>query len=145
MLMLINLAVTIISNALGLIVASLLLQRDTDAAGNLTGDGMSLPASGFLIALGIFTLAMFLVRPMFQKAALKHQNIFGGSSALLATLVALIATSLFGNLEIVGLVTWALATVIVWLMSIVGAVLIPWLLARRAVQKARAGGAPAGR
>lgn len=142
--MLVNLAVTVISNAIGLLVAALLLQRDTDANGLPTGDGMSLPASGFFIALAIFTVAMFLIQPAIQKAALKNANILGGSSALLATLGALIITSLLGdNLTIVGLVTWVLATVIVWLMSVLGAVFIPWLLARRAIARATAGGTPA--
>lgn len=128
--MLVNLVITVISNAVGLIVAAAVL------------DDMTLTASGFFIALAIFTLAMFVVRPMIQKAALKYANVLGGSSALIATLAALIITNLVSDsLSISGLGTWALATVIVWLMSIIGAVVIPWLLARRALAKARTNGA----
>jgi len=132
--MLINLGLTIAANALGLIVAALLL------------DDMRLGASGFIIAVLIFTGVLILVRPMLTKLALKHARALGGSSALLATLVALIVTNIFSSadtFEIRGAVTWVLATVIVWAATLLGGLLLPWLLLRKTKYAAKQSSNPA--
>ena len=118
--LLINLGLSILANAVGLIVAAVVL------------DDMALGASGFIIAVLIFTGVLVLVRPMITKLALKHANTLGGSSALLATVVGLIVTTIVSDsLSIRGALTWVLATVIVWAASLLGGLLLPWLILRK--------------
>lgn len=118
--MLINLGLSILANAVGLIVAAALL------------DDMALGASGFIIAVLVFTGVLILVRPMITKLAIKHASALGGSSALLATVVGLVVTAIVSDsLSIRGALTWVLATVIVWAASLVGGLFLPWLLLRK--------------
>lgn len=118
--MLINLGLSILANAVGLIVAAAVL------------DDMGLGASGFIIAVLIFTGVLILVRPMITKMAIKYATALGGSSALLATVVGLIVTTIVSDsLTITGLLTWVLATVIVWAASLLGGLLLPWLILRK--------------
>ena len=118
--MLINLGLSLLANAVGLIVAAAVL------------DDMALGASGFVIAVLIFTGVLVLVRPMITKLAIKHANALGGSSALLATVVALVVTTIVSDsLSIRGALTWVLATVLVWAASLIGGLLLPWLLLRK--------------
>jgi putative membrane protein len=109
--------VALLANAIGLIVAAALL------------DGMTLNASGFIVAVVIFTLVFALMQPF-----LVSQFRRGGSSsllggvALIATLVSLIVTALLTDgLSISGVGTWIAATVIVWLAAVLAAFILPFL------------------
>jgi hypothetical protein len=58
--------------------------------------------------------------------AMQHAEALQGGSALVTTFVALVITSLISDgLEISGAVTWILATVIVWLGSVLAGVILP--------------------
>lgn len=123
--MLINLGLTLAANAIGLIVAAALL------------DDMSLGVNGFIIAVLLFTGAMVLMQPLFTKLALKYMSSLRGSTTLVSTLVALIITAVVSDsLQISGFVTWVAATVIVWAACLLGGVLLPWLVVRRAAKRA---------
>jgi hypothetical protein len=130
--MLISIALTLAGNALGLIVASLVL------------DDFALEVDGFFIALGIFTLSVVILRPLIVKMSMKHATALGGSSALISTLVALIITDLVSDgLSISGFVTWLLATVIVWFMAMIAAFVLPAIFLRNRAQGAQGGTPPA--
>ena len=61
-----------------------------------------------------------------------------GGVALVATLVGLIVTSLVSDgLSIQGGVTWIAATVIVWIVSLLGVLVLPLLFLKKKVQEAR--------
>jgi uncharacterized membrane protein YvlD (DUF360 family) len=114
----VRLLVMLVANAVGLIVANLVL------------DGMDLDASGFILAVVIFTVAMALLTP-FLTSTLHRQGsssaVMGGV-ALIATLASLIVTDLISDgLSIEGVGTWLAATVIVWAASILAAFILPFL------------------
>ena len=117
-------AVNLIANAIGLWVASLLL------------DDMGLTASGFVVAVLIFTGVELLVTPMIRQMALKQSSALLGSTALVATLVSLIvATIITDGLDISGIGTWVLATVIVWAVSLVGVIVVPMFLFKQVLSE----------
>lgn len=121
-------AIALLANAVGLIVAAALL------------DGMTLNASGFVVAVVIFTVVFALMQPF-----LVSQFRRGGSSsllggvALIATLVSLIVTTLVTDgLSISGIGTWIAATVIVWLAAVLAAFILPFLGLRKYLEERRA-------
>jgi putative membrane protein len=106
--------VQLIANGVGLVVAAAVL------------DDMNLEADGFLIAVGVFTLVNVLALPLIQKQAITQSSALMGSTALVATLIALIVTVLVSDgLTIDGLTTWILATVIVWGASLLAVFILP--------------------
>jgi hypothetical protein len=120
--MLISFGIRLLANAVGLIVANLVL------------DDMELNASGFIIAVLIFTVAQVILQPLIVKIALTHANALIGATALVTTLVGLIITDLVSDgLSITGFVTWCLATVIVWAAALVAGLILPLILVKKAV------------
>ena len=106
--------VRLIANAVALIVANVVL------------DDMELGASGFLTAVVIFTVAEVLLLPFFRQMALQKVNALAGSTALASSLAALIITTILSDsLQIDGLTTWVVATLIVWGASLVTTLLLP--------------------
>lgn len=117
--MLISAAIHLLANAIGLLVASLLL------------DDMEVSGAAFVIAVVIFTLVEVLVEPLFRQMAMKNVQALQGGVALVATFVGLLITSLISDgLEINGAVTWILATVIVWLAALLAALILPVFLVK---------------
>ena len=91
-------ALALIGNAIGLIVAAVILED------------LTLNGAAFFVDVGIFTLAYVILQPLAVKMAFQHSATLAGGSALLATLVALIVTDyLSDGLSITGVVTWLLA------------------------------------
>ena len=120
-------------DAVGMIVAAAIL------------DDMTLNGSAFVVAVAIFTLAYVVVQPLTVKLALRHSTTLAGGSALLATLIALIVTDLLSDgLSITGAVTWLLATLIVWIASLLAGVLLPMVLFKKALGRSTGGPARAG-
>jgi hypothetical protein len=116
----------LVANAIGLLVANALL------------DDMSVDSSAFVVALLIFTGVEVLVQPLITQIAVKNVNALVGSSAFIATLIGLIVTvAVSDGLHISGLVTWALATVIVWLAALLAGFGLRALFVKRAVGEAR--------
>lgn len=115
-------AISLIANAVALVVADLVLGR------------MSVSAGGFVLAVGLFTLTGVLIEPLLRQIALKNAPALLGSSSLVATLVSLIVTSLFGSsLVISGTRTWVLATVLVWVLSLALRLLLPLVIFKKAL------------
>ena len=114
--LLVRLLIAFVANAVGLIVAAAVL------------DGMSLDATGFLVALAVYTVVFALLQPfLFRALRLSPGPVLGGV-ALIATLVSLIVTDLFTDgLSTRGGGTWIAATVIVWLGSVLAAFILPFL------------------
>ena len=104
----------LIANAVALLVANYFL------------DDMELSASGFLTAVVIFTIAEVLFLPWFRQMAMTKARALAGSTALAAALAALLVTDFVSDgLEIDGLSTWVVATIIVWGASLVTTLLLP--------------------
>ena len=118
--------VNLISNAVALVVAATIL------------DDMSLSVSGFFLAVVIFAVAETVVEALVRQAAFRSAPALLGSSALIATLIGLIVTVIISDgLEISGAITWVLATIIVWLIDLLGRFLLPFIIFRHVLQERR--------
>lgn len=123
---LLTLVVSFAANALGLLVAATLLE------------GMSVSGTAFVIAVGIFTLVAAVVGPMIRQAAVKNAQALLGGTALVATFVGLLVTSLLSDgLRIEGVSTWVLATVIVWVAALLATLVLPLIFVKKAVEEQR--------
>lgn len=123
---LIRLLLQLVGNALGLIVAAAIL------------DDMSIDGAAFVVAVVIFTLLSVIVQPMIQKAALKNAGALQGSSALITTFVALVLTAWISDgLQIDGVATWILGTIIVWLITLLAGVILPVIFLKKEVVEQR--------
>jgi uncharacterized membrane protein YvlD (DUF360 family) len=114
--LLVRLAVTLLANAVGLIVAALVL------------DGMEIDVTSFIVALLIFTVVLAVLSPFTASQLRRHQSAAIGGFALIATLASLIITDLLSDgFSIDGVGTWLAAAVIVWGASLLAALLLPYL------------------
>ena len=123
---LIKIVLAIAGNAIGLVVANLLL------------DDMSLTASGFIVALLVFTVADIILQPLITKVAMKNAEALQGGTALVTTFLALLITVLVSDgLDINGGLTWVLATLIVWLVTMLAGVILPLIFLDKVVEERR--------
>lgn len=124
----VRIALAVVANAIALLIAAALL------------DGVRIDASGFVLAVIVFSLASLIVTPVVAWIVLKRMRALLGVIALVTTFAALLVTELLSDgFEIEGALDWVLATVIVWL-----ATMIYDLFSRRLTRMALAGlGRPA--
>ncbi|CAN5293337.1 phage holin family protein [soil metagenome] len=114
------------SSAVGLIVATLLL------------DDMTVTGKGFIITVVIFTAAQAILAPFIAVVAKKNAPAFLGGIGLISTLIALlIASWISGGIDISGAGTWILASLIVWLATALATLLLPLVVFRKAAQAHR--------
>jgi putative membrane protein len=114
--LLIRLLIALASDAVGLIVAAAVL------------DGMSLDATGFVVAVVVFAVVFAVAQPFLISVFRRSPAPVLGGVALIATLVSLIVTTLVTDgLSISGVGTWFAATVIVWFVSVLAAFVLPFL------------------
>lgn len=119
--------IAVIANTIGLIVAAVVLED------------MGLGIVGLSIAVLIFTGCAVLIEPLMRQIALKNAPAILGSSALLAVLISLIVTTIVSDsLTIRGLVTWVMATVIVWAVALAGRFLLPMVIFKKVFAEAKA-------
>lgn len=113
---LVRIGVALLANAVGLIVAALVL------------DKMKIDATSFVVAVVIFTVVLALLTPFMTSQLRKNQSAAIGGVALIATLASLIITDLISDgFSIDGVGTFLLAAVIVWAASLVAAFILPYL------------------
>ena len=106
----------LLANAVGLIVASLVLS------------GMDIDVTSFIFAVIIFTVVFALMLPFFASQLRRRGSSALGGVALIATLVSLIITDLISDgFSISGIGTWLAAAVIVWAASLLAAFILPFL------------------
>jgi uncharacterized membrane protein YvlD (DUF360 family) len=124
---LINIAISLVTAALGLLVNSWVLAD------------FHLDVSGFLIAVVVFTVAQAILAPFIFNVARQYASALLGGIGLVSTFVALLIASLFPDgIRIEGVVTWILATLIMWIITALGTWLLGlwWLRNRRAERTA---------
>jgi putative membrane protein len=110
---LIRIGLALAGNAIGLLVAALLL------------DKMDVSGAAFVIAVVIFTVLTAVLEPLIVKLTSSKAEVLEGASALITTLLALIITALISDgLDISGAGTWILATIIVWIVTIIAGVVL---------------------
>jgi putative membrane protein len=114
--LLVQTVIALASNAVGLIVAAAVL------------DEVSLDATGFVIAVVVFTVVFALLQPFLVMSLRQSRAAVLGGVALIATLASLIVTVLVTDgLSIDGLTGWILGTLIVWLASVLAGFILPYL------------------
>ena len=112
--------VELVASAIGLIVAAWLLQ------------GVTLNASGFLIAVAVFTVAKIILGPLVFKLSFKYARALTGGIALVTTFVGLLVTTwLTSGLTIVGAGSWVMATIVVWLFSVIAILVLPLVIFKK--------------
>lgn len=121
-----TIAITLIANAVGLFVASLLLP------------GFQIQPIGFVFSVLFFTVVEVLFEPFILKMAIQYLPALRGGIALVTTLLGLFLTTFFTDgLTIDGLGTWILAPLVIWLAVLLANVLLPLLLFKKVLQKAK--------
>ncbi len=118
--------VAVAANAVGLIVASLVL------------DGFDIDVTSFIVAVIIFTIVFAILTPFLAVQLRRLGNGAMGATALIATLVSLIITDLISDgFTISGVGTWIAAAVIVWLAALVAAFVLPFLGLKKYMEENR--------
>ena len=124
--LLIRAAIFVVTAALGLLVAMWLLPD------------VHLSASGFITAVLVFAVAQSVLSPFIFKMAHRYAPAVIGGIGLVSTFVALLIASLFpGGLTIDGAVTWVLATLVVWIVTALGAWLLPLIFLKKRVEDSK--------
>ena len=114
--LLVRTLVALAANAIGLIVASAVL------------DGFDINVASFVVAVVIFTVVFAVLTPFLAVQLRRLGNGAIGATALIATLVSLVVTDLLSDgFSISGVGTWIAAAVIVWLAALVAAFVLPFL------------------
>ena len=125
--LLVSFVIQLAANALGLLVADWVLE-DVKVSG-----------TAFLVAVVIFTVVYAIAQPFLTQLALSKATALRGATALVATLIGLIITSLVSDgLSISGGLTWIEATVIVWIVSLLGTLILPLIFVKKKVEGNRA-------
>jgi uncharacterized membrane protein YvlD (DUF360 family) len=116
----------LIGNAFGLLVAAAVL------------DDMEITGAAFVLAVVIFTIVEVVIQPLLIQLAAKSASALRGATALVATLVSLVVTSLVSDgLTITGASTWLWATLIVWFASMIAGIILPLIFLRNRVEERR--------
>ena len=124
--LIIGFIIQLAANALGLIVAAAVL------------DKMTIDGPAFVIAVIVFTVIYAIAQPFLTQLAMSKATALRGGVALIATLIGLIITSwISSGLSIEGGATWLEATVIVWLVSLLGVLILPLIFVKNKVEERR--------
>lgn len=117
---------TLLGNALGLIIASWVLE------------GFNLSVAGFLWSVLFFTIAQLILTPFVLSMSLRYLPALRGGIALVTTLVVLWLTTLFtSGVEIRDLTAWILAPLIIWLTTVLAGVVLPLFLFKKTLSNAK--------
>jgi hypothetical protein len=93
--------------------------------------GVSVSASGFIVAVVLFSAAQATLSLLIVKLPRAYASLLLGGAGLVLTLVALnLAAAFTHGLTIRGATSWLAATVVVWLVTTVGAISLPEVLIR---------------
>ena len=107
----------VLANAVGLLVAALLLP------------GFTVNFIGFVTSVVFFTTVELLFEPFIMKMAIRYLPAIRGGIALVTTFVGLLLTSMFtAGVEISGVTTWILAPLIIWVSVLLAGILLPLVL-----------------
>lgn len=117
----------LVSAGLGLVAADLLL------------DGFQIQWDqwwGFVVCIVVFAVLQSVLSPWVSRLADRYAPVLMGGIGIFSTLIALMVVVLLpiGGLRITDLTGWLLGSVIVWLITALGSVLLPLIFLRRRVE-----------
>lgn len=119
-----QLTLSVLANALGLLAAATLV------------DGFSISGVSFVMAVAIFSVATVVLGPLITKVALTNASYLMGGIALVTTLIGLVITNLLSDgISIEGLSAWIIATLVVWVFSIIGNLVLPLILFKKVLEE----------
>lgn len=125
-----SVALHLLANAVGLLVAALVL------------NGFSIDAWTFVIVVLLFSAIEIIIGPLMTSISVKYAPALRGGVALVTTLIGLVVAAwLSDGLTISGFSTWIVGTLIVWLGSVLAAVILPLFLFRKATGRSPRRGA----
>ncbi|HEY5788079.1 MAG TPA: phage holin family protein [Microlunatus sp.] len=117
---LLNVAISIVSAAIALLVAPWLIP------------GVEVSASGFVVAVLVFTVAQAILAPFVFNMARQYASAVLGGIGLVSTFLALFVATLFPDgLQISGVTAWVLAALVVWLITALGTWILGALIIKR--------------
>ncbi|MCZ3388495.1 MAG: phage holin family protein [Actinomycetia bacterium] len=123
---LVRAAIFLLSAAIGLLVAKVTL------------DGMSIDASSFIAVVVTFAVLQSVLAPFFARATARNAPALLGATGLISTFVALLVADLISDgLTITGVDTWLLATLIVWITTMLATLLLPIIVVKLGIEIAR--------
>jgi Mycobacterial 4 TMS phage holin, superfamily IV len=97
--------------------------------------GVSLSVSGFIVAVVLFSVGQAILSLFCLKLPHAYASLLLGGTGLVLTLVALsVASALTHGVNIHGAASWIAATVVVWLVTTVGAISLPEAFVRGAAR-----------
>lgn len=115
------------SAALGLWITSLIL------------DDFVIHANGFIVAVVIFAVLQSILSPFFFKTTTKNASALTGAVGLISTFVALVVANLVSDgLEITGTSTWFFGTILVWIITMLGTLLLPLVVLKKGAEERKA-------
>jgi hypothetical protein len=123
---LVRAAIFLVSTAIGLLVAKLVL------------DDMSIDATAFLVVVVIVAVLQAVLAPFIAKTTSRNAPALLGAAGLISTFIALVVANVaVDGLTITGVSTWIFATLIVWLVTMIAAFLLPLILVMFGLEQAR--------
>jgi hypothetical protein len=118
---LIRTAIWLASAAIGLLIANALLSD------------MTLTASSFVTEVIIFAVVQSVIGPFLARVTARNASALLGAVGLLSTIVALVVTAAISDgLSIHGFSTWVLASLIVWLATMLATLFLPIIFLKKA-------------
>ena len=121
---LISSAIYLAANAIGLLVAIILLP------------GFQINALSFVLAVLIFSAIQTLAGPLLTKISLQSFPQLMGGIALVTIFIGLWITDIImPGMQIGGISNWLAATLLVWLGSLIASILLPMYLVKEAVRE----------
>lgn len=103
--------------AIGLLVAAWIVPR------------VSLSVPGYIVAVLAFAVTQVILSLSILKLPYRYASLLLGGTGLALTIVALILASvLTRGVTIEGMASWLATTIVVWLMTTIGAITLPELL-----------------
>jgi hypothetical protein len=92
---------------------------------------VSLSVPGFIVAVVVFAVTQAILSLSILKLPHPYVSLLLGGTGLALTIVALILASILTHgLTIDGMASWLATTVVVWLVTTIGAITLPELLIR---------------
>jgi hypothetical protein len=99
--------------------------------------GVSLSVSGFTVAVVVFSVGQAALSVVCLKLPHGYASLLLGGTGLALTVFALIlATAVTHGLTVRGMASWVATTLVVWLVTTIGAVSLPELLRRQSADPA---------
>ncbi len=112
-------ALLLASWAIGLLIAAWIVPR------------VLLSAPGFIVGAAVFVVTQAILSLSILKLPHRYASLLLGGTGLALTIVALILASVLTHgLTIDGIASWLATTVVVWLVTTIGAITLPELLIR---------------